>query len=532
MKRHRLQTAQLFAKRRKHKKHAWSLQTVAFVVCLLIIFFIVVFWIFEKQHATPIGIITPSGYVIDIPSTENFENGRFEINTNKKEQHMIPIHSDSHTECIETSNNNSLCLTLFPRKITFHSFHKTGIMLSREMQQCILNFCRVTSQCNMNQLNGWYTNSYLDWPFFDRKSLNTNHGYKYNLMVNRNSYTTARSNNIHLYILYIRDPLSTIVSGYNYHASGVEPWSKWNLNPKTINKSINYMIRDASGRIASHKRNFNHRVVTQLADTYNIHEMDYFWDTIKSNCDDCSWISSMKIQFNKMIDDSKQRNINMNNTNENVNYNYGIDDLIWRLNLSEYVFKNGISIANWYLLDKNMIFWEFIGYCKSVFVNMVTFYHPIKNILSLTAEERQKKQKRDMFGLRPHYKVFRMESFFTAFNHTVDVFLHNDLNIVDTKQNIYNLRKNMKRYKDANDQTISQYILDQRKKLFDILHTLSVDDPRLTNKEHIHVSGKGTETQQAIQLKKRLLSIHPVICEMIKQLTLSLDYHWSFDDYC
>eukprot|EP01084_Bolivina_argentea_P122203 216574_1 len=95
------------------------------------------------------------------------------------------------------SIDNKLCKILFPSRINFISHHKTGVMLSQALLREIRKFCKIQ-----------YNNSFV-------------HVRNYHLWL-RYLHFNNKTNNKYKLFHFIRDPVITIVSGFNYHATRIE----------------------------------------------------------------------------------------------------------------------------------------------------------------------------------------------------------------------------------------------------------------------------------------------------------------------
>lgn len=360
-------------------------------------------------------------------------------------------HYNSTTKTHPFHYSRNICFSQlkFPTHIDYISFHKTGTVLSNQFQQLFLQYCNISSETN-NEIRWFIRTNAIRFQKRSRK----------------------------LILLFIRDPLSTIISGYNYHKSGTEVWTHLNMTNKLMSISKKFTM----------KSDFNYRLIASFNQTYDV-KLESFWQLVESI---------------EKQNDTKMNQLNITSSvyNDIFNNNAVLKKLVLDYN-TDYVLSNQISIKLWYSINVDMIFWEFIRYIKRVFVHEYNIYSFVL--------------KYNESGLNVH--IFRMESLFTKFNQTMNTFLNTKLFGSTVKNDM---------------QSNYEYLIQEKERLFDLLHILSIDDSRNNHRKHIHVniSNGGKDSSEIMFQKLHLLKIDVVICKIIKLTTLMLDYTWMFSHNC
>lgn len=127
---------------------------------------------------------------------------------------------------------NPICAVLFPSSIQFLKHHKTGTVLARSIHEIIRKYCNIFG-----------APSYQNWELY--------------IQFSNDSEKRGRDESLHnkdVKIHFIREPVLTIISGFNYHMTSSEPWTR-----KHFSMDIFNLLQDI----------FNHpKDATRLYETY------------------------------------------------------------------------------------------------------------------------------------------------------------------------------------------------------------------------------------------------------------------------
>ncbi len=129
-----------------------------------------------------------------------------------------------------TSNNiNPICLHLFPSYILINYHHKTGFALSKQFVKGIfVDFCRILSSVPKPDRGFYMRRGWPSYNFEHLKFLDVSNSPKEREFV---------------YFHFIRSPIDTILSGFDYHVNCPEKWTKRPFLGGWIGEYIFYVRR-------------------------------------------------------------------------------------------------------------------------------------------------------------------------------------------------------------------------------------------------------------------------------------------------
>ena len=99
---------------------------------------------------------------------------------------------------------NPICRVLFPSSIQFLKHHKTGTVLARSIHEIIRKYCNISG-----------APSYQNWELYIQFSTR---------LEEKGRGESIHNENVKMHL--IRDPVLTIISGFNYHMTSSEPWTR------------------------------------------------------------------------------------------------------------------------------------------------------------------------------------------------------------------------------------------------------------------------------------------------------------------
>eukprot|EP01083_Nonionella_stella_P095369 267725_1 len=348
-------------------------------------------------------------------------------------------------------HSNAFCDHLLPKKQFYIGFqHKTGHIIGQHLFKYLSEYCG------------------HGFVLYHAKSMD-NHPYLiYNLLNIINDTDT------HMIYHFTRDPLSTILSGYNYWRNGKESWVK-NRNVTTLHHDTRFIHFDYElNKSYDLARASTQNVVTRTP--YHCYLDEFIFD---SNFPFPFDIKHLKFAFD--IDDNE----------------YGVQ---WMAN-------NNYSIAKWYKYLENRTdfyngsigyFEEFKRYFNCEFNDKYAMYQLIKKY----------------HGENNDYHMFWNADWRNDFDQTLDRFL-DSIHFVESEEN--------RKILDAihANETNDFNITNERKKFVKLV------EPLKTNKAHS--AGHFYKREQQLH---QLLTLNEYVCKTIKKMTLMISAEWIHSEYC
>ncbi len=379
----------------------------------------------------------------------------------------------SYENDICPNTKNEICKYLFPYQALYSVHHKTGHKLSFNLFKKIRNWCNIEiNDINQTIYSKYYLKKFDSYDFLDK--------------TNELLYLNESTRNVIIFH-FIRSPLNTILSGYQFHKKGLENWLKTSLN--ILGKKKSYHNKQLEINISKNIEYLNKIFVNQ---EFNITK-DF--RSLKDYLLKYPYQRSRKCFETKYI-------LNIDWQNKKL-YNHSL----------QYALDNNLKIKKWYNLNDKTgygIFWEFVRYynCEYPIIFLMNNIYTKYNYLKW------------------NYIFFNLDSFFTSdgFDKNINILLDH-LNIIDNKKNniilnnhnIYNL--NITKFRNNLTQLLKY---EDRSSIYKKISTVS--DNRF---KHI-TTGRYNKTA----LKTILFSIHYKICEIIKNLTLSMKFKWLYNKDC
>ena len=166
----------------------------------------------EDADKNPNAIISKHDLVakiIDIKHMTHSEREKYNINANSTSiGKLIPL--------------NDNCISNLPNYLEFNAFHKSGVVFSENIKMLLFRYCNIYWDTKPTKRNILYFKRHRG-------------GYSFERLKKNKEYLSRKNSTVLLN--FMRSPLDTIISGYNYHALCPKLESAW------INKPISKYIK-------------------------------------------------------------------------------------------------------------------------------------------------------------------------------------------------------------------------------------------------------------------------------------------------
>ena len=442
---------------------------------------------------------------------------------------------------IRGSISNPICKILFPSSIIFLHHHKTGTILAKKIRTILIEYCGIK-----------YRNS-------------TRHYYHdFLLYVNFRNNNDNINNDNDLRLHFWRDPVLTIVSGFNYHMNCNEAW---------VSRNLSFKMLDAAAKVFNFETDIFklYQMYLNLTWTFDIDaETDAIWrDRLNENQK-----SGLKIYssgrppwkaisirmcylyyLNLIVNLKRLKNygdfygFNINFDDTEIHKIYNIFQQNKRKTRKNFVIYN--SINTWYskrFKDKDTmkygLFFEMIRYLFAVYPSVYHFH------FNLNVDKDN---------------ALKMETWNNEFDKNLNIIL-DKLNLINTQENKEKLKMNGLSHMDINKERTKLYYMIKKhdpsllkqKNLTRNLMERPRDNTHISKRQNVkRYIGKRQNVKRYIgsrQIGKRhngkkpiehihidrndtmfvdaLLTIDNNICLLLKHLTNVIEYGWSYSNYC
>eukprot|EP01083_Nonionella_stella_P205609 748588_1 len=394
------------------------------------------------------------------------------------EEHNHNIHR-SNTVCEENQQlchqlQHPICKYVMRHPVLQQSHHKTGHHLSEKLRTRILAFCLCLSHDHrINNKHNHIRNLFI-------KKLHVEP-----VTMHRALYETDFKQTVLLH--YMRDPVETILSGFYYHIKASEKWiCKWRMHDS-------------------------------LYKQYRLHNTDLYTDLRLSRMNEMYYYQ----KYFRVISQDVQPCFILPNIDDHLNTFYR-----QRVINTSFAFMSHLSVQTFYRTLRNVshtdtmgLFWEFIRYYNCEWPHAYLMHQ---------------------IGIKhfDHYHRFNLSDFDShrGYNANINRLL-DALNVVANQDNAQMLHRNGINY------TVGK-IKKERNRLLRMLQTEDVseywtkDDSRkktriyresYAHEDTKHFTKGDYDKEESIKL---LLTLDHSICNVLRNLTLWLDFEWSYSTFC
>ena len=366
---------------------------------------------------------------------------------------------------INDFETNPYCKYLRPNVTFYIGFqHKTGHIIGQHLMRYLDKYCGH----NSNHSSTKYKKRSRKNKYFYAKQINNEPTLIYKLL-NTNK---INKNDVFIYH-FTRDPLNTILSGYNYWKNGKEGWVK-KTNIKKLKHDTVFI-----------KFNYN------LNKSYNVYKKNgkvSISNKYPYKCYLDEYILNSNFPFDFDMKLLKYPPFNINDNKYNIK---------WMIN-------NNYSISKWYTkLDKDSnyfnksmgIFQEFKRYFNCEYNDKYSMYQLIKKY----------------HGENNKYHIYWNDDIKYNFDQNMNRFL-DSINFIETERN----NKILEIYNVSNFN-----ITNERNKFFKLISELK------GNKKHSAGNFESRDEQSHL-----LLSLNNYTCLNLKKMTTMISAPWNHSNYC